>query len=156
MKLLNILSVYSLIFVLANNAYAQEIQILKEYPTVDETIEVKITNSENLPEGAEILVVYRPGSETEKNTYLGPVSLDGKFIWTPENPGIATIKAGVRIPPVNQDDKETFEAAVSKNVAICFAGLPGIGIGVMILAGILLFGGAAISLVIALRDKVTD
>ena len=61
--------------------------------------------------------------------------------FAPESPGIA------KLVVIDADGQELG----SEEVAIRYAGIPIYGIIVMVLAGILLFGGAGTSLVIALR-----
>jgi len=93
------------------------------------------------PDASFLKVVYRPNSETSVEEELRPFKADGSVMWTPAHPGIASlivVDAGGR-------------TAGSKDVAIRFAGIPAYGIAVMLLAGLLLFGGAGWSLVLALR-----
>jgi len=88
-------------------------------------------------------VVYRPNSETKHESIVGEFGSDGTLRWRPDAPGITLLIA----------ESAQGEKLCEKRVATCFASTPVTGIGVMILAGILLFGGAAASLVLALGRK---
>jgi len=98
------------------------------------------------PLDATLTVIYRPNSATEKVDDSGPFPLDaeGRVQWVPQSPGIATLAVL---------DREGKTVAQS-DVAIRFAEVPLAGIVVMVLAGLLLFGGAGYSLVLALRKEV--
>jgi hypothetical protein len=92
-------------------------------------------------EGAALKVVYRPNSETSVEEEVGPFQADASIVWTPAHPGIASLVV------LDRDGA----SLGSKDVAIRFGGVPAYGILVMLLAGLLLFGGAGFSLVLALR-----
>ena len=95
------------------------------------------------PTALRLKVVYRPNSETQREVIVGTFGPDGTVVWCPEIPGITLLVA------------ETAEgrSVCQKRVATCFASTPVLGVLVMVFAGILLFGGAATSLVLALRGK---
>jgi hypothetical protein len=86
-------------------------------------------------------VTYRPNSATELTEEPAAFDGDGMITWTPQAAGIATLSV------VGADGA----ILGRKDVSICFSGIPAGGILTMVLAGILLFGGAACSLVMALR-----
>lgn len=94
-------------------------------------------------QGALLTVCYRPNSATEITDDPVPFDADGSIEWTPRSPGIASLSV---------TDSEGRPLA-SKDVAIRFSEVPFAGIAVMILAGLLLFGGAAYSLAQALRAQ---
>ena len=94
--------------------------------------------------GYSLWVVYSPTSETQEEVEIGPIPDAGAVSWTPLRPGIATLS--VR-------DGSGATVAV-KNVAILFSSTPGSGVLVMIFAGLLLFGGAGLSMWRVLREGV--
>jgi len=90
-----------------------------------------------------LAVTYRPGSEVE---IAGTVAVtpDGTAIWTPARPGLAELDATIAPPggkPFHY--KET--------VAVRFANRVSVGLFVMIAAGLILFGGAFLSIRALLR-----
>lgn len=121
---------------------AHEIRINMEYPEVGAPVEVFV-KGQGLDKTS-LFVKHRPGSETEEELLIGRLDDSNKMEWIPKDAGIARL--------VLRDDKGGDLA--SKNTAICYSGIPILGVGVMVLAGILLFGGAAISLSIALQEKL--
>lgn len=111
------------------------------YPVVGERIEVTLHGVDS-PETAALWVVHRPNSQTAETIRVGNFNAEGQVWWTPKAPGIATLR--------DRDPAAEGEAA-SVSVAICFSTNPASGILVMVLAGLLLFGGAGWSLRLALR-----
>jgi len=81
---------------------------------------------------------YRPNSETDSTELLPPTDPAGRVAWVPGDAGIVTLTA--RAPGD--------EAPVATlNVAVRYGRFPLQGLGIMILAGVLLFGGAALGFV---------
>ena len=91
-------------------------------------------------------VIYSPNSETSTEEEIGVVPTTGKVTWTPSRSGIATVS-------VRSDDGG---AVASENVAILFSKTPMAGLMVMIFAGILLFGGAGITMRLVLSSGVPE
>jgi hypothetical protein len=115
-----------------------------EFPVVGEEQAVRLSGDR--PAGpVRLKVVYRPNSATEHESIVGEFGSDGSLRWRPDAPGITQLIA---------EDAEG-KKLCEKRVATCFASTPVSGIVVMILAGILLFGGAATSLVLALKRTPT-
>lgn len=75
--------------------------------------------------GAVVTAVYRPGSEVSKTVDIGTTTADGSVEWIPEDAGVVTLSA----------------ADQSQNVSVQFAGLPLPGLLILLLAGIVLYGG---------------
>ncbi|MHC4944563.1 MAG: hypothetical protein ACYTG7_16215 [Planctomycetota bacterium] len=100
----------------------------------------------DVPEEVFLSVIYRPNSATEMKEDPAPFSEEGMITWTPQAAGIATLT-------VLDGAGETI---TSEDVSICYSGIPASGILTMILAGVLLFGGAAFSLTMALRRLPSD
>lgn len=74
-------------------------------------------------------VTYRPGAVTAHDEVVS-VPNARTVSWTPQRAGVVKIAAG--------DD--------TKNLSVRFTGAPATGILVMLVAGIILFGGAGLSL----------
>jgi len=132
------------VFVLASPiAAGNDLAVSSKFPVVGRDEEVRLTG-ESLPSEVRLKVVYRPNSETKVERVVGAFDTEGKLIWRPEAPGITVLSA------IAADDS----VVATTKVATCFASPPATGILVMVVAGILLFGGAALSLVFALsRDR---
>jgi hypothetical protein len=134
-----------LVFLFPVSLAGSSITLSEAYPVLGESMTVMLDGVHD-PSGASLWVVYRPNSQTvDADTKpIGYFSDEGKITWTPRAPGIATIT--VR-------DSESVEIA-TLNVAICFSSTPASGILVMVLAGLLLFGGAILSLRLALKKTI--
>ena len=125
---------------LTSAASAFEIATEDAYPILGEKTKVTLEGGE-LPDKATLTVTYRPNSATSHETTVGTFNAGHSIVWKPESPGITTLivkDAGGK-------------KLASKNVAVCFPSAPASGIAIMLLAGTVLFGGAAYSLRNALR-----
>ncbi|MCZ7583031.1 MAG: hypothetical protein M5R36_06680 [Deltaproteobacteria bacterium] len=86
----------------------------------------------------ELRVTYRPNSQTAETVTVGAFSAAGTVAWTPQYAGITQLDA----VPAAPDAKPV----ATKNVATRFDGFPLRGMIVMLLAGVILFGGMAWSI----------
>jgi hypothetical protein len=129
----------AILLIAAPGLLADDFLTLSDTDAVDGK-EIRLLLQEGI-KGSTLKVVYRPNSETSVEQDAGPFLSDGSIVWTPEHPGIASLVV------LNAQG----EAIGSKDVAIRFSGIPAFGILVMLFAGLLLFGGAGWSLVLALR-----
>ena len=79
---------------------------------------------------ATISVTFRPNSEVASTKVLGTTDDSGRLLWTPDEAGIATLSAAV-------------EGAdpVDLTVSVKFQRPSAFGIAILILAGMILFGG---------------
>ena len=117
---------------------AQEIRVDQEFPVRGETATVTVTGADGRPRAGDVVeVTYRPTSETQSTETLPPPDAAGQVIWTPRDAGIVTLAV---------------EDLASHNVAVRFGRFPAAGLGIMILAGLLLFGGAGVGFVTLLRS----
>jgi len=82
---------------------------------------------------AAVTVVYRPGSKVSHAESLGTTDARGRIAWTPADAGIVTLTA---IPPGGEE-----VAPITSNLSVRFRGIPLRGLAVMVLAGIILYGG---------------
>ncbi len=86
-----------------------------------------------------VAINYRPNSQVTKTKYLiGNKSTS--FDWTPERAGVVAIQAG------NQ----------STTVSVRFPGASKSGIAIMLLAAVLLFGGATFAFRLLMRGKSVE
>lgn len=112
---------------------SQEIRLNQPYPLMNRPVKVSVTDDGSPVVEATILVTYRPNSQTIDTETL-VTNQRGVALWRPRDAGIARLE-------LRSDDPQ--HAALSTlNVAIRFGGPPASGVAVMIVAGILLFGGA--------------
>ena len=119
-----------LLLLLAAPLAAQDVvSITPEQPTRGEP--VTVTFSEPVDS---VTVTYRPGAITAHTETFAPGA--ASFEFTPTRAGVVSVAAG--------------DAAQSLSVR--FRGAPISGIIVMVLAGLVLFGGAAVSLRALLAD----
>lgn len=116
--------------VLAVPVAAQDVlQVEPELPVVAEP--VRVTFSEPVDS---VTVTYRPGSVTATSETFTPGAAE--FTFTPSQAGVVSVRAGES----------------SQNLSVRFRDTPALGLLVMIGAGLILFGGAAISLRALLSD----
>lgn len=116
--------------VLAASVSAQDVvSIEPDSPTRGEV--VTVTFSEPVDS---VTVTYRPGAVTAVTEVMTPESATFRF--TPERAGVVSIASG----------------GASQSLSVRYVGVPLGGLVVMILAGLILFGGAAISMRALLAD----
>lgn len=113
-----------------------------QYPTRGETIAVIAEDETGPLEGAIIQVEYRPNSSTSRTETLGPTDESGMTSWTPAAAGLARLS-------VTGPDGPTGTIAVS----VRYTGFEPAGIGIMLFAGLFLFGGAAFGMGLLLRER---
>lgn len=113
-----------------------QIQLSTETPTEGERITVKVEKP-----AKELVVTYRPNSAvTHRDTFrLNPAAK--VFEWTPDRAGIVALS----VPEQG-----------SMNISVRFQGVSTSGIAVMLVAGSLLFGGAAFAFRLLFRDEEED
>ncbi|MDT7856705.1 hypothetical protein RQM47_08645 [Rubrivirga sp. S365] len=111
-------------------ALAQSVvSVEPEAPTVGEP--VYVTFSEPVDS---VTVVYRPGAISAVSETFTPGS--AAFEFTPDRAGVVSVAAG----------------KASQNLSVRFRSAPLAGLLVMVLAGLVLFGGAAVSMRALLSD----
>lgn len=111
-------------------------------------VEGKATEIRGGPEQgrlASLTVIYRPGSKVESKPESVTVTSDGTATWIPRAPGLAKLIA--KIEPAGGGEPIEHEEIVSVRfeTAISF------GLFVMVAAGLILFGGAFLSIRALLR-----
>ncbi|MCB9881067.1 MAG: hypothetical protein H6832_05400 [Planctomycetes bacterium] len=107
------------------------------FPVVGTEVRVAL---EGAGDASRLIVLYRPNSKTSVEESIAIA--DGHATWIPSNPGLASL-----------DIVDSTKASLAKRtVSIRFAETSYVGLAVMILAALLLFGGAAISIRALLRS----
>ncbi|GEM_PF-3024793 len=92
--------------------------------------------------GERLRVTYRPQSAVSHVEILNMQK--GRVAWKPAAPGLVKLEVGVPIPGKAGGDSG-FDVLDSKSISVR-SDRPALGFGIMILAGLILFGGAAFSI----------
>lgn len=116
--------------VLPGVAAAAGIEVADTFPTRGEATELRVETGEGPLAEVVVEALYRPNSETASSEELPPTDDHGTVRWVPRDAGIVTLSV------VGRSD-------LSRNVAVRFGTFPRNGVAIMIVAGLLLFGGAA-------------
>lgn len=119
-----------------------------ERPLRDSVVRLHVDADGEPAPGYVVRAVYRPNSQTAHTEMLTPADATGTVLWTPQDAGPVTLTAW---PPGVEPGANGAEAAASLTVAVRFGGFPASGMVIMILAGLLLFGGAAAAFVMLLK-----
>ena len=110
-----------------------------ERPLRGQVVRLTVTEDGRPAAGARVTAHYRPNSQTAKKAELAPVDSSGTVLWTPELPGPVTLE----VRPAGSPPDAEEPAAAALTVAVRYGRLLPSGLFIMVLAGILLFGGAA-------------
>ena len=102
-------------------SHANEIEISSDVLFKGEPVTITLEKAVD-----SIFITYRPNSQVVKEEILTADTPSKTFEWAPLEAGVVAIQAG----------------SSAKNVSVRFKGISGSGIFIMILAGLLLFGGA--------------
>lgn len=131
-------SLLALLLWIGPSALGQSLTVDQEFPTRGEAVTVTVLDEDETPlANREVTVTYRPNSETLSEETLEPTDASGQTSWNPKDAGIVTLASG----------------EASHNVAVRFGAFPGSGLLIMILAGLLLFGGAGWGFAMLLRPN---
>lgn len=104
------------------------------YPLRGEITAIRVEGADGRPlAGVALRARYRPNSETAHTADLGVTDAAGRVEWTPDDAGVVLLEAGDPAAPVAQH-----------RVSVRFGGFPPLGLLVMAVAALLLFGGAAL------------
>lgn len=110
-----------------------------ERPLRGQVVRLTVTEDGRPAAGARVTAHYRPNSQTAKKAELAPVDSSGTVLWTPELPGPVTLE----VRPAGSPPEAEAPPAAALTVAVRYGRLLPSGLFIMVLAGVLLFGGAA-------------
>lgn len=131
----------------ATPAWAAEVVVAEQYPLRGVATTITVSEAGAPLAGAEVEALYRPNSQTSFTETVGATDAAGRLSWVPRDAGIVTLSAR----PAGGGD-----TLAAHTVAVRYGGFPASGLTIMVVAGLLLFGGAALGLVELLRsDKPT-
>jgi hypothetical protein len=100
------------------------------HPTQGKATRVFLTDDNGAPLGGIAVVArYRPGSRVESADTVGVTDPAGALEWMPRDAGLVTLQTAGGGP------------AISRNLSVRYAGVPLPGLVIMILAGVILYGG---------------
>jgi hypothetical protein len=104
---------------------------------------VSIVAFSDVPKIGILRVTYRPGSAV---AHVEDFDMkDGKVSWEPSAAGIVKLAVGSMVPEKEGGEPRTFKEIGSKVISVR-SDSSTLGFGIMILAGLILFGGAAFSI----------
>ncbi len=113
-----------------------ELCLDQAFPKEGEPCLIRVTDREHPVRGARLRVTYRPNSEVETIERLGATNAEGELVWIPDDAGIATLEAG--LASVGSQGEQT---SLNLTVSVRFRSSPALGIVILLLAGMILFGG---------------
>jgi hypothetical protein len=116
-----------------------------ERPLIGETVRLTVLAGGTPLAGARVSAVYRPNSSTTSTEHLATTDAAGTVFWTPSAAGPVRLEAR---PPEAAEDAAP---AASLAVAVRYGGFPLSGLAIMVIAGVLLLGGAAFGMTMLLR-----
>lgn len=124
-------------------AAAVEIELASDSPLRGEPVAVTVSDDGAPLADARVEAHFRPNSQTARREELPPTGPDGRVEWTPTEAGIVTLSVL---------DPGGGAPLASVNTAVRRGYFPASGIAVMVTAGLLLFGGAAVGLKMLLSE----
>ncbi|MBW3565297.1 MAG: hypothetical protein KY459_11270 [Acidobacteria bacterium] len=120
------------------------ITVADTYPLFGEPVTVTVAD-DGVPVGsATVSAEYRPNSRTMVAEAIGTTDASGNVEWTPSDAGL------VRLTAIAAGSEE---AIASKAVSVRYVSFPIEGILTMLIAGIILFGGAGLGMSILMREE---
>lgn len=117
-----------------------------ERPRIGDTVRLTVLAGGTPLAGARVAAVYRPNSSTTSTEHLAPTDAAGTVFWTPSAAG------PVRLEARPTEAAEDAPPAASLAVAVRYGGFPVSGMAIMLIAGVLLLGGAVVGLSMLLRE----
>ncbi len=112
-----------------------DIAVSPEAPVAGRPATVVVTADGAPVADASVEAVYRPGSEVSHTEAVGRTGPDGSLPWTPADAGVVTLRSTPPAPTGTEPAVET------RNLSVRFQGAPPLGVVIMILAGVILYGG---------------
>ena len=99
------------------------------YPLQGDAVVLTLHDAAGPVAGAEVTAIYRPNSSVEKREAVGVSATDGTLPWVPADAGLVTLEA------------RHGERVADMCVSVRYRHASAVGIFVLILAGMILFGG---------------
>lgn len=134
-----------------SNGFCRQLKTSIDFPKVNQAVEIYLQGTEDVDlSKIKLEAEYRPNSETGFTSQVDTIIEPGKWLFTPQIAGLVLLKA------IKQEDAETgktSETIASLRLSVCYASPPLAGIFVIVFAGIILFGGIAISVRHAMISK---
>jgi len=127
--------------VLAGGVAAAQIRLAEAYPLEGRSTVIELLDGDVPVAGATVAVLYRPNSEAATLEMLGTTDARGRIAWVPSNAGLAQVTA--RVPSGGE--------ALGIDVAIRWSRIPAAGLVILVIAAVLLFGGAALGFHLLVR-----
>lgn len=118
------------------------------FPLRGELLSLTVTEEGIAQPGVVVEVLYRPNTQTSRTETLAPTDARGTTSWTPSDPGLVTLTASRELPGGE------VKTVASRNVAVRFGGFPPSGIAIMLIAGLMLFGGALFGFWLLMKDDL--
>ncbi|MBD3236294.1 MAG: hypothetical protein GF330_06310 [Candidatus Eisenbacteria bacterium] len=106
----------------------------QSFPQEGRPCRILLTTGEAPLAGAWVTALVRPNSEVSRLDTLGRTDAAGTVHWTPTDAGLATLTAS-----------RADSALCELTVAVRFPGVPALGLVMLLVAGLLLFGGNSYS-----------
>jgi len=125
----------------AAGGVAAQIRLAETYPLEGQPTVIEVLDGGVPVAGAAVEVLYRPNSEAATLEMIGTTDARGRIAWVPSNAGLAQVTA--LVPAGGQ--------ALGVDVAIRWSRMPASGLVILVVAAILLFGGAALAFHLLVR-----
>lgn len=123
------------------SATGLEVTVADAYPLRGAPVAVSVARDGRPVADAVITARYRPNSQTVHTETLPPTGADGRVTWRPKDAGVVALAV---------TDPAGGPALASTRVAVRFGSFPLSGLLVMVIAAVVLFGGAAWGMLILL------
>jgi len=117
------------LLLLAGTGGALDLEVEPAFPVRGAEARITVAHEGSPVPGAEVRALYRPNSEVSADQEIGRTDASGAVAWVPDDAGIVEIHV------------ESDAGAAFRPVSVRFSGPPVPGLLVLILAGVILFGG---------------
>jgi hypothetical protein len=122
------------------------IQLAEEFPLRGQETTVTVVDDGGADlAGSGVTATYRPNSETASTETVGTLDSAGRIAWTPTDAGIVTL--AVHPAP---GEGEADATLATTDLSVRYGGFPPAGLAIMVIAGLLLFGGAGLGMALLL------
>jgi hypothetical protein len=108
---------------------ALDLSVEPEFPVQGEEARLVVTDGEEPAAGAVVRATYRPNSEVSTEEEIGVTDARGVLVWRPADAGMVQL------------DARKGDDSAGRAVSIRFPSPPSQGLVVLLIAGLILFGG---------------